>query len=66
MFIIFSELPPGFEELPIEDQQRILQVLAAAMEDEAGQLKTAQVIQEVEKERESSSVATSEADSTDY
>ena len=63
MFIIFSELPPGFEELPIEDQQRILQVLAAAMEDEAGQLKTAQVIQEVEKERESSSVATSEADS---
>lgn len=35
MLIIFSELPPGFEDLPIEDQQRILQVMAAAMEDES-------------------------------
>ena len=28
-------MPPGFEDLPIEDQQRILQVMTAAFEDES-------------------------------
>ena len=30
-----SELPPGIEDLPIEEQQRILAVMTAAMEDES-------------------------------
>ena len=33
----FRQLPPGIEDLPIEEQQKILQVMTAALEDEIAQ-----------------------------